>query len=120
MAMSRATSAISVFLGVGEAGGTDDRLHTQFAANFQVREGPLGAGEIDQASRTLQSGPQVSGDRNARHPAQRQTGVLTNGGTGWDVQRTCQAAIVGGQDGVHQHVPHAARSPSDGDGQLFQ
>ena len=98
----------------------EELAHAQLAAHFEVCQSAFGTGEVDQTSRALQACVQVSRDQSARRAPHGGTRVLAQCRTGGHVQSTRQTAVICGQDGFNQHVPHAARGARDGDGQLFQ
>ena len=101
---------------LGEAGGADDRVDTQLAAQFQVLEGAFRAGEVNQDLGALQAFGQISGDHNPAVDTEKSAGVAADGGALRDVQRPDQGAIVSVVDGLYQHVPHAPGGTGDSDG----
>ncbi|MNT07457.1 hypothetical protein D3C72_1421610 [compost metagenome] len=92
---------------VVEAGGADDGLHTMLHAGLQVRKRALGAGEIDQAVGAGQR-VQVIRDGHAGLLAQRGAGIAAQRAGALAAQRHGQLQAVGLQDGLDQHLAHAA------------
>jgi len=105
------------FLVFRKTGGADHGLHAQFAANLQVGHRAFRTGEVDQEFRILEASAQVAGDGHARGLTKPGCSVLTQRRAGGDVEGTSQTAVIGGQDGFDQHVPHAAGGACHSDGQ---
>ena len=83
-------------LRLGEAGGADHRLHAQLAADRQVRQRALGAGEVDQHLRRLPGPPRRSAlMAHAARAAQEGGGILADGRAAGHVERAGQRAVVG-------------------------
>jgi hypothetical protein len=102
---------------IGEAGRADHGLDAQLAADLQVRQSAFGACEVNQEARIFQPLLQIRRHRHATGFTQKGRGVLSQCRAGRDVQRTGQAAVIGGQDGLDQHVSHAAGGTGHGNGQ---
>jgi len=101
-------------LRVAEAGGADDGLHAQLAADREVRERALGASEVDEHLRVLQACAQVGHDGHAAVETQEGAGIGAQGRAADDVEGAGQAQVGRIAHGLDQHVAHAARSPGDG------
>src|SRR5690606_37218918 len=96
-----------------ETRGADDAFDAVCDAGLQMGEGAFGAGEVDQAVGGSQC-VQIVGDPHAGVHTQECPGILADGVGPRTVQCDGQGEILGFDDGLDQHVSHAARGACDG------